>query len=519
MAPSDAAASLSSVTARLEARRGRLPVVGRYHRLPSRLTDDYNVSSHVLGVGEGGDVLLATARDSLSRQQYAVKSYALEGLEGLKLQMLMSEVEVFLFVDHPHIARLVGIYESEDYLSFVMESHDGGQLFERFRKTGRFPEDEAAGACWQILLAVNYIHQHGIVHRDLKLENFVYDKQDSNHLKLIDFGFSKMFNSSMKMKKALGTMLYIAPEVLAKSYTCQCDLWSLGVMAFVLLADHFPFVGDAMHDNILEGKYDWRPQQWSTNSTEAADFVRSLLCVDPQKRLTAQAALEHPWIQRRQRERPQTTVDQGVAESLVAFGHMPKLRRCCMELLAWSLSSEARAGVHDQFLALDTDKRGTISLEALKAMMAATAQLPGDEAERIFAMMDENQDGEVSYSEFLAAAVCTRTELDDSLVYTVFRKFDRDHLGYLTADGLRALLGDTFMDDTAEALLGEAGFRRDGRLSFMEFHSFVTGGRGANTTKTPLVLRVASLLLGVLRFSPFLCCSRPRPERRRGEGP
>mmetsp|Transcript_1909 Transcript_1909/g.6370 ORF Transcript_1909/g.6370 Transcript_1909/m.6370 type:complete len:521 (+) Transcript_1909:87-1649(+) len=519
MAPSDAAASFLGTTARLEGRMGRIPVAGRYHRLPCRVTDDYIVTNKVLGVGDSGNVILATGRESLSRQQYAIKTFNLEGLEGIKLQMLTSEVEVFLYVDHPNIARLFGIYESEKQLHFVMESHDGGQLFERFRKTGRFPEDEAAHACWQILLALNYIHQHGIVHRDVKLENFVYDKQGSDKLKLIDFGFSKMFSSNMKMKKAVGTMLYAAPEVLARSYTCQCDLWSLGVMAFVILADHFPFAGDSMHENILTGSYDWRPEQWNTNSKEAADFVRSLLCVDPQSRLTAQAALEHPWIQRRRQRRPGSSVDRGVAEALVAFGHIPKFRRCCLELVAWSLSSEDCATVRDEFLAMDTRGRGAISLAELKATLAVTLQLPDPEAERVFTMLDLNHDSEVNYSEFLAAMVSTCIELQSTHVHSVFRKFDLGGSGYVTGGGLRAVLGDTFEGIETEALLSEAGVGRDGRLSFAEFLSFLRDGQLAAPAKPPLVLRVAGVLLGALQFSPFLCCARPRPAPRLGDGP
>jgi len=498
----------ANITSRLEGRIGRIPVSGRYHRHPCKLTDDYSMSKEVLGVGESGNVMAATRRDTNSGHRYAVKSYALEGIDNLKLQMLLSEVEVFLYVDHPNIARLYGVYESSDNLQFVMDSMTGGQLFERFRKVGRFPEDEAADVCRQILLAVNYIHQHGIVHRDIKLENFVYEKPDSKQLKLIDFGFSKMFSSNMKMKKALGTMLYVAPEVLEHSYTCQCDLWSLGVIAFVLLADHFPFLGDNMQEDIIKGNYDWRPEQWSECSEEAADFVRSLLRVDPQKRLTAQAALDHPWILSRRRQA--ASVDRGVAEAFVNFGHLSKFRRCCMELLAWSLSTEDRAKVHDQFLIMDTDGRGTITLAQLKATMAASLCMPDDEAERLCATLDKNHDDEVNYSEFLAAMVSTKMELPCSPVLSVFRKFDRGNSGYITANGLRELLGDTFEGHKAESLFGEADLDRNGRLSFAEFYTFLQGSnRAPAVSKPPFVLRVATSLFGVLRFSPFRCCARP----------
>jgi len=317
----------TTVTDRLVGRVGRISIVGRYHRLPCRLEDDYTLSSTVLGKGECGEVIMATRKGGDSQQRYAVKTYALAGIEPKRLSMLLSEVETFLYVDHPHIARLYGIYESTEQLHFVMESMEGGMLLDRFRVKGPFPEAEAIDTVWQILLALNYIHLHNIVHRDVKLDNFVYDHEGSCHLKLIDFGFSKIFSSNTRMRKTFGTLLYVAPEVLEKSYTCQCDLWSLGVTTFALLAGHFPFMGNDLRSRIKDGRYDWKPEQWRGISEDAVDFVKSLLQVDPQQRLTAQAALEHRWIAGRRRR--STSVDPSMtAEALRAFGRTPKFRRC-----------------------------------------------------------------------------------------------------------------------------------------------------------------------------------------------
>uniref|UniRef100_A0A7S1S1C0 EF-hand domain-containing protein n=1 Tax=Alexandrium catenella TaxID=2925 RepID=A0A7S1S1C0_ALECA len=237
-----------------------------------------------------------------------------------------------------------------------------------------------------------------------------------------------------------------------------------------------------------------------------------MLQVNPDRRLTAQAALEHPWILRRRRTSP-GAVDRGVAEALVAFGQSPKFRRCCLELLAWSLSTTDRAKVHDQFLSMDTEGKGTITRAQLKAVMTAKLRIPEPEAEVVFASMDSNHNDEVNYSEFLAAMVSTCIELHNSPVLALFRKFDRDNSGYVTAHGLRAVLGEGF---EAEAMLDTADLDRDGRLSFPEFYSFLQGSPAAASARPPLVLRAASVLFGVLRFSPFRCCVRPAPAR--GEG-
>merc|ERR1719215_476798 len=145
-----------------------------------------------------------------------------------KLEQLKAEVENYLSMDHPHIIRLYDVYESRQELFLVMECAEGGELFARLVEKKRFSEAEASDALRQMLLALNYIHSHGIVHRDVKLENFIYDRH--GHLKLIDFGFSKMWAASANenMGDSLGTLAYAAPEVLQENYTSQCDMWSLG---------------------------------------------------------------------------------------------------------------------------------------------------------------------------------------------------------------------------------------------------------------------------------------------------
>merc|ERR1719356_2399506 len=207
-------------------------------------------------------------------------------------------------MDHPHVTRLYEVYEGEDFLHLVMECMEGGELFDRVIELKRFSERDAADSCWQMLLALNYIHSHGIVHRDLKLENFLYDKKGSNHLKLIDFGFSKVWDPNVKMRVSCGTLSYVAPEVLKQSYTSKCDLWSLGVITFILLAGYMPFSGSekSQTQNIQNGLYSWKAERWSKVSTEAIEFVKSLLKVSVDQRLSAQQALDHSWIKKRKQK-------------------------------------------------------------------------------------------------------------------------------------------------------------------------------------------------------------------------
>jgi len=484
---------LIDVAGQLESEIGKIPVSGRFHRMPRQVQDDYAISRTVLGTGYSGEVLMATQK-SEPGLTVAVKVLQLHKIESSKLEQLKSEVEIFLRMDHPQITRLYDVYESQDTLALVMECMEGGELFDRVRELKRFQEEDASQALRQMLLALNYLHSHGIVHRDIKLENFLYDKKGSKHLKLIDFGFSKMWDPSVKMHASLGTVAYVAPEVLQQSYTSQCDLWSLGVIGFVLLSGYMPFggTGDPQLRAILAGKFKVKPDRWRDVSPEAGRFVRSLLEVNPQRRLTAKAALEHPFIVRHQAK--DTGVDKGVVEALQQFGHTSKFRRCCMEMMAWSLSNEQRAKVCEHFISLNTSCEGTITLSELRQALDTLGVSDEQEVKSVFEALDSNQDHEIHYSDFLAAMLSTKIDLNEELMAATFRKFDTDSSGYITLANLREMLGDTFEGEHVEVLLREAGFDEQGGISYPEFVAFLS--RSPASPRSPRV-RQASTELSV----------------------
>jgi len=464
------------ITGRLEARVGKIPLSGRFHRCPKTIDDDYEVCNKVLGSGYNGVVRMATCKHNSGNQRFAVKAFKLSTIPRDKKGQLESEVEIFLCMDHPHITRLYDVYENGDTLHLVMECMEGGELFDRVTEIKRFTERDAADAVWQMLLAINYIHTHGIVHRDLKLENFLYDQKGSSHLKLIDFGFSKMWDPNIKMQVSCGTLAYVAPEVLGKCYTSQCDLWSLGVIGFIIISGYMPFSGSEKQqtDNISSGTIRFKPERWNTVSPIAMEFTKALLQVDPKKRLTAEQALEHPWIAQRETN-AQPEVDDKVVDALRQFGQASKFRRCCMEMMAWSLTNEERAKVRNYFVSMDKNHRGTITLQELKQVLQEKFNVPADETKAIFDSLDSNHDEEIHYSDFLAAMVNTRIALHDDLLKSAFKKFDTDQSGYITKENLREVLGDVYEGEQVEAFVAEADALKDGRISYEEFVAYLRG--------------------------------------------
>jgi len=471
---------LDEVAKRTEGRVGKIPVTGRFHRLPKQLADDYQRSDKVLGSGYNGEVFLAT--DKTTGSAVAVKGFKLIGVSQSKREELESECEIFLAMDHPHVARLVDVYETPERLDLVMECMSGGELFERVIEKKRFSENDAVDACWQMLLAVNYIHSHGIVHRDIKLENFLFEKKGNNHLKLIDFGFSKIWTEhNRKMAVSCGTLAYVAPEVLAKSYDSQCDMWSVGVTIFIVLFGYMPFSGaeEKQVRDIKAGKFSYKPDVWKRVSATGQDFVRSLLVVDPKVRLTAEAALKHPWITERDTLKPET-LDQSVVDALCAFGQASAFRRACMSMMAWSLSVDERAKVRDAFIELDINQTGTIKLHEFKQVLESKFHLDDNRIRAVFKSLDINNTHEIHYTEFLAAMVSTRLALHDDLLRQTFKRFDVDNSGFITADNLKAVLGETFEGNEVATIMQEADATHDGQISYDDWIQYLKGPAGEN---------------------------------------
>jgi len=468
---------LDGCVSRAESRVGKIAVSGRYHTLPKKLEDDYEMASEVLGSGYNGQVFVATSK--ATKAKFAVKGFKLHGVPKDKREELEAEAEIFLGMDHPHVCRLVDAFEGPDHLHLVMECMTGGELFQRVSAKKRFDEKDAADASWQMLLAVNYLHSQQVVHRDIKLENWLYDTPESDHLKLIDFGFSKIWKPNTKMALSCGTLAYVAPEVLAQSYTSQCDLWSLGVTVFILLFGYMPFAGcEAVQmQAIREGRYLKKHQAWKNVSEPAQDFVKKLLVVDASKRLSAEQALAHPWIASRDKLAKDTAVmDQEMVDSLINFGQASAFRRAAMSMMAWSLSNEERMSVREAFIELDSDRTGAVSLVEFKQLLIDKFHVDDEQATRAFEALDTCHTDEIHYSEFLAALVSSRIAIHDGLLKDSFKRFDTDNTGFITVANLKEVLGDHFEGQEVEKMLSEADMTHDGQISYSDWIAFLRDG-------------------------------------------
>lgn len=272
----------------------------RYHPSNSsrNLSRDYEiVEGSALGRGAHSDVL--AAYDRHTRRKCALKSFDRRILSTEAHKLMVAEVEIHLSIDHPNVVRLYDVYEQWDptkdsskvrdichpeyehrgLIHMVMECCDGGELFDELERRQCFPEEEAVELVRQTLSALDYLNSHDIVHRDLKLDNILFADADRRSIKLSDFGFAVVRSNNELLKACCGTPGYVSPEVLLKKgYTDKCDMWSLGVVAWMLLTGRSPFFGadaKSIKEHILKREPLWESDACKAISIEGISFFTS----------------------------------------------------------------------------------------------------------------------------------------------------------------------------------------------------------------------------------------------------
>lgn len=268
--------------------------------LVSNMKDRY-VLGEQLGWGQFG--VIRTCSDKLTGEVLACKSIAKERLVTRdEARSIKLEIEIMSRLSgHPNVVDLKAVYEDEDFVHLVMELCAGGELFHQLEKYGRFAEHEARGIFKHLMQVVKYCHDNGIVHRDLKPENILLaEKSSSSPIKLADFGLATYIDQGKNLHGTVGSPFYIAPEVLAGGYNQAADIWSTGVILYILLSGMPPFWGKTkskIFDAVRAADLRFPPDPWNQISLSARDLITRMLCVDPSRRLNASEVLSHPWME------------------------------------------------------------------------------------------------------------------------------------------------------------------------------------------------------------------------------
>eukprot|EP01031_Cornospumella_fuschlensis_P035081 gene35081-42489_t len=252
-----------------------------------------------LGQGTFATVKMATCLSDNTK--WAVKVIKRSALTSEDEESLKMEIQILQLTNHPNIVSVKEVFYCKNYVYLVMDLMTGGELFDRIVTKDHYSEQEAKGALSQIVIAIKYCHDKNIVHRDLKPENILYQSPDDNAvLKIADFGLATLLRPNQLMNVACGTPGYVAPEILKGiSYGKEVDMWSIGVILYILLCGFPPFYDDnnkKLFAQIVGGNYSFPDPYWTSISPLAKDLVSKLLVVDPKARLTASAVLNHPWM-------------------------------------------------------------------------------------------------------------------------------------------------------------------------------------------------------------------------------
>ena len=343
----------------------------------------------------------------------------------------------------------------------------------------------------QVLSAVAYCHDQSIVHRDLKPENLLLDSDGAGAIiKVIDFGTSQKYDPNKKMHQTYGTPYYIAPEILAGEYNEKCDVWSCGVIMYILMWGRPPFDGqtdDEILENVSKGVYKTDSAVWKNVSKEGLGLVQKMLTYDPDKRASAKDALNHEWIRNLTEG---INVDENLAtgalNNLREFRAERKLQQAvCTFMVSQMATKEEMEELHKAFAQLDKNSDGKLSKDELltgftEIMGAAAAQ---DEVERIMNTVDTDGNGWIDYSEFVMATLNKKNLLSDERLEAAFRIFDKDNNGFIDASEIRAVLGKgkNLDDNVWEELISEVDINGDGEVSFKEFkkmmQQLIVGGQ------------------------------------------
>ncbi|KAL3860614.1 hypothetical protein ACJMK2_010712 [Sinanodonta woodiana] len=260
-----------------------------------RVTAKYDIKALI---GRGSFSRVVRVEHRLTKQPYAIKM--IDRVQGR--EVFESELSVLRRVKHQYIIQLIEVFETRDKVYMVMELATGGELFDRIIAKGNFTERDATRVLQMVLEGVKYLHGLGITHRDLKPENLLYyHPGHDSKIMITDFGLSATVKGpDNMMRTTCGTPEYIAPEILArKSYTCQVDMWAVGVITYILLSGTMPFDDEnrtRLYRLILKAKYSYAGEHWKEISSVAKDFIDKLLVLDPIERLTSSQSLKHPWI-------------------------------------------------------------------------------------------------------------------------------------------------------------------------------------------------------------------------------
>ncbi|KAK4416224.1 CDPK-related kinase [Sesamum alatum] len=452
---------------------------------PKKFYDKYELGEEV-GRGHFGYTCRSKfKKGELKGQEVAVKVIPKAKMTtAIAIEDVRKEVKILrALTGHSNLIQFYDAYEDHDNVFIVMELCEGGELLDRIlSRGGKYTEDDAKAVMIQILNVVAFCHLQGVVHRDLKPENFLFtSKEENSLLKAIDFGLSDFVKPDERLNDIVGSAYYVAPEVLHRAYSTEADVWSVGVIAYILLCGSRPFwarTESGIFRAVVKAEPTYEEQPWPTLSSEAKDFVKRLLNKDPRKRMTAAQALCHPWI--KNSNDVKVPLDILIFKLMRAYMRSSPLRKAALRALSKTLTADDLFYLKEQFALLEPNKNGTISLDNIKAALKKNATDAMNES-RVYdflASLNALQYRRMDFEEFVAAAlsVYQLEALDkwEQHARCAYELFEKDGNRTIMIEELASELGLS-TSVPVHAVLHDWIRHTDGKLSFLGFVKLLHG--------------------------------------------
>jgi len=436
-----------------------------------------------IGVGQFGEIRMASLKKDPTR------FVAIKNIKKIKnnmpmipyeMEKVMREIELLKRLDHPNIIRFIEVYEDRRNYFIVQEFCSKGNLKELILRSGSLSESIARRFTFEILTSLNYLHDSGIVHLDLKAENFLLSNTNNHYtLKMIDFGLSFPISKLNELKRVRGTIYYMAPEVFLGEYSPKVDLWGVGVILYFMLVGKLPFDGESteeIENSILNEMLDYDLLISLKVSKSCISFLSHLLDPNPASRYDAKRAITHSWITQEAeliKRRGLKSLTPEMINNLINFKHSSLVQREMTYVMLHAFEDEADiSNLRDIFLSIDENFSGTIETdEIIKLASFVGITLSEEDAERIINNIYYNEKGVISFTEFEAGMVDKQFFIDESRLHRLYNYLDRDSSGNLGEEQIEQCFkrfGLALTKEKIKRMIKESDFDGDGKISFEE---------------------------------------------------
>ena len=448
------------------------------------------LKTKLLGSGAFGEVWLVHHKD-LDRD-FAMKTIKKRKNKSSDEKEILNEIAILKKLDHPKILKVIDFFSTPKKYYIITEYCPEGELFNEIIKVGKFDEGQAAFIINQILKAISYCHKMNIIHRDIKPENIMITNREKNgclQVKLIDFGTAKIFEKGQQENKYVGSSYYMAPEIIKRKYDEKCDLWSIGVILYILLTGRPPFDGnddEEILENVKKGVYDKWSYPFPILSAQSKDLIFKLLQYDPKKRLNAEEALDHPWFKTAEFKKKDkvNSIEPELAQELIE--NMTKYRsdnmlKCAViaYLIHHITNTEECFEASKLFNKIDLNSDGKIEkhelIQGFEKYWGISKEEAKEKVDLIFANIDTDFNGFIEYEEFVRAAVNSSIFMSQNYLKFAFNYFDRDSSGDITFEEIKKRFlqnsknTNSKVDQELKQIFDSIDINRDGSISFSEF--------------------------------------------------